>query len=350
MTSRNRDARWRHRDRGSRIEEARIRYLEGTVGAVIVVIALAAVGGFFYVGANDSSRASPTGPVIQRAPLDQPALPSAGAGMIPQAPGLFGQPPALVGSSYLLPAQSAPVSTPPPSYLYPGYPSARPLGYSSVPATAHAGTAVSPVAGTTLLTPRQQGAANKKLVEGHWHGMELLELVPALARQYQLNPGQKGLLVDEVSLAAAETGILAGDVVASIGGMRVANLQDIRDATYVVRNQKEVDIGLWRNGQPHTVILRAGVGTLGFAMFEAASPILPGAISPHRNRGRPCTECHIIMANGGQLPIDAGDILPTPPPITAGAQPRHGNRGPCVTCHTILAPAAGSPTAGQPVR
>jgi len=75
---------------------------------------------------------------------------------------------------------------------------------------------------------------------------------------------------------------------------------------------------------------------MGFSQNESAQPIRPGAISPHRSRGKACTECHIIMETGGQLPIDAGDILPSPPPIIKGAVAPHEDRGKCNTCHVIL--------------
>ncbi|MHC4145863.1 MAG: magnetochrome domain-containing protein [Planctomycetota bacterium] len=73
---------------------------------------------------------------------------------------------------------------------------------------------------------------------------------------------------------------------------------------------------------------------LGFAQMEAAQPILPGALRPHRYMGA-CTDCHIFMKTGGQLPTDAGDIPPKPPPIRAGAKAIHRYRGSCATCHTI---------------
>jgi ferredoxin len=75
--------------------------------------------------------------------------------------------------------------------------------------------------------------------------------------------------------------------------------------------------------------------TLGFAQMEAAQPILPGAISPHRSRGKACTACHIIMRTGGQLPTDAGDILPNPPVIARTAEAPHRDRGQCAACHVI---------------
>ena len=188
-----------------------------------------------------------------------------------------------------------------------------------------------------LPTPRQQGAGAKKFFEGHWRGMELLELTPTLAAIYNVPAQEKGLLVDEVTLQAAESGLLAGDVVFRVGEISVANLREFKDATFAYRDAHAVTLYIYRNGLATQVTLRAPE-VLGIAQFEAASPIIPGAVSPHRDMGRPCTDCHIIMANGGQLAVDQGDVLPTPRPLTLAdlsRPPPHGDRGICQNCHRM---------------
>jgi hypothetical protein len=226
----------------------------------------------------------------------------------------------------LPPATAAPQATEP--AIFP------PEGASPLHAAPSTNRAPLASQGGALPTPREQQAASKPFMEGHWNGMELLEIVPELAREYKLPAGLTGLLVDEVSLEAAESGLLAGDVVFQIGELLVSTLHDVLNATYQVRNAVESPLGIVRNGQRRMISLRAG-RALGFAMFEAASPIAPGAISPHKRMGLACTDCHIIMSTGGQLAIDAGDIMPSPPPIAADASPPHGNRGPCNTCHRV---------------
>ncbi|MFC1562681.1 PDZ domain-containing protein [candidate division KSB1 bacterium] len=189
---------------------------------------------------------------------------------------------------------------------------------------------------TGLPSPAQQNAAQKVLVEGHWLGMELIPITSELAIEYKLPRDVGGLLVDEVTLEAAESGLLAGDVLQSINGYPVKTLDDFAKATRQVETFKEARLGVLHNGNPLSLILQSSWGKLGVSQNEAAQPIQPGAISPHRNRGRPCTDCHIIMKNGGQLPTDAGDILPNPPPISSNAKAPHSYRGKCNTCHTIF--------------
>ncbi len=271
---------------------------------------LVAVGYYFYADA-------------QSAALEGDAVPNR-LGVDPSGTGATLQPQATPTPQPASPA-SGPAPVPAPPVPLPG-PSTM-TGLPRAPT------------GATLPTPRQQNAAFKLLLEGHWHGMELIALTPALAREYGLAPTQTGLLVDEVTLAAAHCGMLAGDVVHSVGGMDVTTLRDFRDATYLLRNQTEVAIGVLRNGRPLALQLRSE-RALGFAMFESAPPIRPGAISPHKVRNRPCTDCHIIMKTGGQLAKDAGDLLPNPPAIAADAKPSHGNKGPCNACHRIIGPAA----------
>lgn len=187
-----------------------------------------------------------------------------------------------------------------------------------------------------LPSPFEQNAAQKVLVEGHWLGMELIPITPELAQEYNLPAGVTGLLVDEVTLEAAESGLLAGDVLQSVNNYQVKTLEDFAQATRRVESLPAASLGVLRNGKPMEITLRSSWYKLGVAQNEAAQPIQPGAISPHKSRGRPCTDCHIIMKNGGQLQTDAGDILPVPPPLTRNATPPHSFRGLCNTCHSII--------------
>ena len=192
---------------------------------------------------------------------------------------------------------------------------------------------------STIWGPRRQGAAAKPFIEGHWQGMELITLSPALATLYKIGPEVEGLLVDEVTLAAAESGLRAGDVITHLGDQGVGTLADLQTATFALRNHRHVELTVIRQGRLGSVVLRTP-GPLGFAMFEGAPPIAPGAISPHKDRGQPCTDCHIIMKSGGQLAKDGGDLLPTPPVITVGTLCPHDNKGPCESCHTVRGAAS----------
>lgn len=289
-------------------QEAGIRPLHKLGGYAALTAGLVGVGYYFYA---DAQNAALVGGVV---PNSLSVVgPGSGAARVPPATPV--------------PLPTLPAAVPAPT---PGFPTET--GMRRVPT------------GSTLPTPRQQNAAFKLLIEGHWHGMELIALTPALARVYNLAPKQTGLLVDEVTLAAAQCGMLAGDVVHSVGGMEINTLRDFQDATYLLRNQTQVEIGVLRGGRPLVLELRSE-RALGFAMFESAPPIQPGAISPHKDRNQPCTDCHLIMKAGGQLAIDAGDILPLPPAIAADATPPHGNKGVCNACHRIVGPAANAPLA-----
>ncbi len=189
-----------------------------------------------------------------------------------------------------------------------------------------------------LPTPKEQGAAQKELIEGHWLGLELIPLTPELAKEYKVPADTNGLLVDEISLESAESGILAGDLVVAVNGFATPDLVAFTEATRRVKNKHKADVLVSRRGRIMEFTFNS-VRTLGFSQNEAAQPITPGALSPHRSRNKPCTACHIIMVTGGQLPTDAGDILPNPPPITKGAVAPHEYRGKCNTCHIMLRPA-----------
>lgn len=201
--------------------------------------------------------------------------------------------------------------------------------------TAVALTAPVPSIAGRLPTPKEQGAAKKILVEGHWLGMELIPLTPELATEYLVPQNTEGLLVDEVSLESAECGFLAGDMVEAVEGVKTPDILAFTEATRLVQHKDKAEVLIYRRGRLMKIFMTSE-RSLGFSQNEAAQPIQPGAISPHRVRSQPCTACHIIMRNGGQLPTDAGDILPNPPPIVKGAVAPHSYRGACKNCHIIL--------------
>jgi len=130
----------------------------------------------------------------------------------------------------------------------------------------------------SLPTPIQQQASRKVGAEGHWLGMELIPITPELAREYNLPRGATGLLVDEVTLESAESGLLAGDILRSINNIRFTTLRDFELVTRRVESLHAVELGVLRNGRPATFTLRSSWGKLGVAQNEAAQPIQPPAL------------------------------------------------------------------------
>jgi hypothetical protein len=179
---------------------------------------------------------------------------------------------------------------------------------------------------------------NKILHEGHWIGLEVVALTPALAAANNISPDVKGVLVDEVTLLAAASGIMAGDVIVSINGVKTPDLVLFQTSTKGVANSREAAVSIIRGGAPVTVEVE-GPDVLGMAQMEAAQMILATAVSPHAYYG-PCDKCHTIAktpVNTGQLAKDAGDVLTVvAPPIKWGATPPHRDRGRCTNCHKIL--------------
>ncbi|MBF0110527.1 MAG: PDZ domain-containing protein [Magnetococcales bacterium] len=184
-----------------------------------------------------------------------------------------------------------------------------------------------PVGTETFVNP------NAKLAEGHWKGLEALPLSDELKKKLNLPMELQGLLVDEVTMNAAEAGLLAGDVIVSVNGNNVKSLEDLLVQTRRVQSAQNAAINVYRKGRMQQFILRARTN-LGFAQVETAPMILPGEIMPHPYRG-PCTQCHAIGTTGHIVPDPDGIILP-PPPIRAGIAPPHKDRGPCQACHPII--------------
>ena len=167
-------------------------------------------------------------------------------------------------------------------------------------------------------------------------GMETMDLTPSLRRIYKIPVDVSGVIVDEITLESAESGLLAGDVILSIQGRPTRSLDEFYQATRAVRERGRADVVVYRmGGQRRFTLVAKNARALGVAQMEGAPPIRPGALSPHRRRSRACTDCHLIMITGGQLPVDAGDVLPSPPPISANARAVHEYRGECRSCHVI---------------
>ncbi len=177
-------------------------------------------------------------------------------------------------------------------------------------------------------------AASLPPVEGHWVGMETLNLTPQLALFLNIPSNIKGVLVDEAGMEAQDAGVQAGDVVVSVGGMNTFTLKQFRAATRIVRNNKAAQVVIYRKGN-YTTLTISSIWLLGVAQVETAQMIPKGAVAPHRYRGA-CTSCHTIGTTG-QLAKDGGDLLNiNAPPIKRGAKAPHRYRGNCKTCHTII--------------
>ncbi|MBF0416683.1 MAG: magnetochrome domain-containing protein [Magnetococcales bacterium] len=172
-----------------------------------------------------------------------------------------------------------------------------------------------------------------KLSEGHWKGLEALPLSIELKKKLKLPMELEGLLIDEVTLNAAEAGLLAGDVLVAVNGKPVRTLEDLVTESRRVQMAKSASMLIYRKGKMQQFMLVAK-NNLGFAQVETAPMILPGEIMPHPYRG-PCTQCHAIGTTGHIVPDPDGIILP-PPPIRANAVAPHKDRGPCQACHTII--------------
>ncbi|MEO5366612.1 MAG: PDZ domain-containing protein [Magnetococcus sp. WYHC-3] len=246
----------------------------------------------------------------------------------------------VLASMFDLPGSDLSV-TPPPTEMPAGYPIAM---TRMVPAAAagFSATAPDPGWGDALQpapvaldpnTPQTYVAANIQLSEAHWQGMEALPLSDELKKKLKLPAQLTGLMVDEVSLAAGASGVMAGDVLLAVNGRKVESLRELQAQSRLVQMDTSVTLTVYRQGKILTFTM-ADTDNLGLAQVETAPMILPGDIMPHAYRG-PCTQCHAIGASGHIVPDPDGIILP-PGPIQAGAAMPHADRGPCVACHIIL--------------
>jgi hypothetical protein len=207
---------------------------------------------------------------------------------------------------------------------------------------------------------------NLQLFEGHWQGMDGRLLTDELSQKLRFPRGLKGVLLGEVTLNAARSGLLGGDIVIKVEGLPVPTIEEWQRVSRGLANRTEAlltilrkdggagpDFSRARRSKKHmtppydgmgggvvmrtlNVILRAD-DTLGFVQVESAPMILAGDPRPHSERG-PCTNCHPI-GKGLELAPDP-DLISLPPPVisqrqVAKSSPPHENRGPCEACHVI---------------
>ncbi|MBF0123864.1 MAG: magnetochrome domain-containing protein [Magnetococcales bacterium] len=226
-------------------------------------------------------------------------------------------------------------------------PQSRPPLLASKPSTpAPTSSAMTPPAMTppamtpvvaSAVTPTKgplQAYVNPKarIAEGHWQGLEALPLTLELKKKLKLPLSLTGLLIDEVTMNAATSGLLAGDVLVAVNNQPVGTLEDLKRESKRLQMEKTALLTVYRRGQWRSFTLSSR-SNLGFAQVETAPMILPGESMPHPYRG-PCTECHAIGSTGHIVPDPDGIVLP-PPPISARSPRPHQDRGPCQACHLI---------------
>ena len=179
---------------------------------------------------------------------------------------------------------------------------------------------------------------DKALQEGHWIGLEVISLTPAIAKANSIPPDVAGVLIDEVTLLSAEAGLYAGDVITAVNGKKVTDLKSFHLATKDVAQSNRANVSVYSGGKNKDVMIFS-TEILGIAQMEAAPMILATDKSPHGRYG-PCDKCHAISKtplNSGQLAKDQGDSLTkVAPNIRRGTPPPHRKRGTCTLCHVVL--------------
>jgi len=179
---------------------------------------------------------------------------------------------------------------------------------------------------------------DKVLQEGHWIGLEVIPLTPAIARANSIPPDVVGVLIDEVTLLSAEAGLLAGDVITAVNDKKVTDLKSFWQATKNVGQSNRANVSVYSGGKNKNIVVFS-TEALGIAQMEAAPMILATDKSPHGRYG-PCDQCHTISKtplNAGQLAKDQGDVLTkVAPTIRKGTLPPHRKRGTCTLCHVVL--------------
>jgi len=119
--------------------------------------------------------------------------------------------------------------------------------------------------------PRQpMPVPTKALDEGHWIGLEVIPLTPAVAKANKIPPEVTGALIDEVTLLSAESGLNAGDVVTAIDGRKIKDLMSFWAATKEVAESNRATITVYSRGiyKDVVVLVPRLWGSLGVAQMS----------------------------------------------------------------------------------
>lgn len=237
--------------------------------------------------------------------------------------------------------QAMPVAAPVAQFV--AMPAAAPMPQQMIqqPQTAAEQAALGPTTpNTSDPVPANYIPPKLKVFEGHWQGMDGRLMTIELARKLKFPVGLQGILLGEVTLNAATSGLLAGDVIIKLDGTPVATMEEFQEISRQAMNRTEAQITVIRKEgrtfRTMTLTLRAD-RALGFVQVEGAPMIQPGDPRPHPYRG-PCTDCHTV-GTGFELAPDP-DLISLPPPVITrktadtGISP-HEDRGPCEACHVI---------------
>ena len=234
-------------------------------------------------------------------------------------------------------ATVAPVAAPAPAPV-PVFPQANP---AMLPAAAIVDTTAAPADAGPVA--ENYMATRLRLFEAHWQGMDGRLMTRELARKLGYPLDLAGVMLGEVTLSAARSGLRGGDIIVKVNDVAVTNIEEFQAVTKEVMNRTEAKVTVLRKDPNAAGTLRTlslvlrGDGILGFAQVEGAPQILPGDPRPHSARGV-CTECHPI-GKGFELTPDP-DLISLPPPVlardvAARGVPAHENSGPCEACHVI---------------
>jgi hypothetical protein len=226
-------------------------------------------------------------------------------------------------------------------FTAPDYSNLPPSGSASGSTVILSGAEVVPVAmmvPTPVPAPGLTGyaAPGIQLSEGHWQGMEALPLSTELKKKLKLPKRLNGLLIDEVTLYAAQSGLMAGDVLVAVNSRPVLTIEALVRESKRIQSRNSATLTAYRREEWKTFTLRVPQGdNLGFAQVETAPMVLSGSMRPHPYRGA-CTLCHTIAQTGQPMMPDPDGIILPPPPIRANARMPHQDRGPCNVCHKII--------------
>ena len=106
------------------------------------------------------------------------------------------------------------------------------------------------------------------LTEGHWIGLEVIPLTPSIAKANSVPPEVTGVLIDEVTLLAAEVGLLAGDVITAVNDRKVADLKSFSQATRDLGPANRAGVSVFSGGKNKNIVIFS-TEPLGMAQMEA---------------------------------------------------------------------------------
>jgi Do/DeqQ family serine protease len=143
-------------------------------------------------------------------------------------------------------------------------------------------------------------------------GVVIQDLTPDLATAFNIEQGQRGVLVAQVqpNSSAAKAGVQAGDIVVSADGKTIESAAALRNEIGALRIGDNIKLTVLRDGKSKIIDVKIGEPAADIANAQAIHPFLAGADLQARDDGRGVQVMAVQAGSAAQSAgLQVGDVI-----------------------------------------